>query len=392
MTAPALFGQTLGEESGPEQFDRGEIAGMRTAAWILFSNAALTILAALFGSADATAIQIPIEILLGVQLYRLRHSWRAWTMLRAAAGVVLGGLALTFGVVATPAATVLLGLGGIFYSAALLLLLYSRPTMQRVYIGRAAFGLSALLLFAGGAWMEVSRARALPSDTSADDGADLTDRSENELSVAVIGGSNVILAGPTGGKLASEDLFSVGHFVEGAGKPWLIVGHWPERRRPSDWPVDVFFEPDVTAPGLRAGYARALIGSDGFKPKPNSATGQVSEDAVRYVQVLVDSEHPTFVAGEFAFNRPFKIGAANGVDGLKPDDIITIARLVRSSPMGRHAPVKGHWSIDDMARTGPNKVQVRLLDPDAFTRSGQEVVVSEVEGAWQVCKVSLWGI
>ena len=60
--------------------------------------------------------------------------------------------------------------------------------------------------------------------------------------------------------------------------------------------------------------------------------------------------------------------------------------------MGRHVPVKGHWFIDRMVRTASRTVEVRLLDPDALTKSGQEIVVSDVEGTWQVSKVSLWGI
>ena len=136
-----------GESAQPEPaFDPGEVAGMRSAGVILLLGAAVTILA--WASRPVgVPVSILIDVFLGVQLLRLKHSWRAWAMLRAALGGLLaivgvGGLILG----AAPASAVLAGTGSIAYCAAILLLLVGAPTSVRVRVGQAVFALAVVLM------------------------------------------------------------------------------------------------------------------------------------------------------------------------------------------------------------------------------------------------------
>jgi hypothetical protein len=132
-----------------DAYDPAEIAGMRSAAWILLATAGLTITALLFGS-KSLPISALVDGFLGVQLLRLRHSWRSWAMFRAWIGIVLG-LFIAVGGLAGPAplAGLALGVGQVTYSASLLLLLFGIPTMKRVILGRIVFGVSLVFMIAG---------------------------------------------------------------------------------------------------------------------------------------------------------------------------------------------------------------------------------------------------
>ena len=113
-----------------------------------------------FSRPFSCTVPVVVDIFLGTQLLRLRHSWRAWAMVRAALGVVIGAFGIVIGFLA-------LGVGGIpgrpaplprlmvvagvtAYCASLLLLLYSRPTLRRVRLGQLVFAASVLLVVAGG--------------------------------------------------------------------------------------------------------------------------------------------------------------------------------------------------------------------------------------------------
>ena len=62
----------------PDAFDPGEISGMRSAAWILLATAALGLLA--WTALPGPPIVSIVDLFLGVQLLRLRHSWRPFGM------------------------------------------------------------------------------------------------------------------------------------------------------------------------------------------------------------------------------------------------------------------------------------------------------------------------
>lgn len=130
-------------------FDAGEIAGMRSAGWILVASAGLGALGWLFRPGNPP-IASAIDLFLGVQLLRLRHNWRAWAMFRAwigtAIAVVLCAAAL-FG--RGGAAAAALALAEAAYAASLLLLLFGTPSLKRVILGRIVFAASAVLMLLG---------------------------------------------------------------------------------------------------------------------------------------------------------------------------------------------------------------------------------------------------
>ena len=136
-----------------EAFEPGEIAGMRSAAWILVATAALGALAWV-ATRTSPPFTSAIDLFLGIQLLRLRHNWRAWAMLRAwiglaiAAAICISSIAGSAGA-ATAAAGVVLGLGQGTYAGSLLLLLFGVPSMQRVTLGRIVFAVSILLTIVG---------------------------------------------------------------------------------------------------------------------------------------------------------------------------------------------------------------------------------------------------
>lgn len=144
-----------------DEFDPGEVAGMRSAALILLVTAGVTV--ALWAvTRQGLPIAAAIDVFLGVQLLRLRHSWRAWAMLRAGVGLVVGGFALLaalFGGLSPALALVVFG--NIAYCGSLLLLLFGSPTRPRVLAGRATFGI-AVVLFVAAFVLLVAGAELLP--------------------------------------------------------------------------------------------------------------------------------------------------------------------------------------------------------------------------------------
>jgi hypothetical protein len=128
-----------------------EISGMRTAGWILLVTAAINLLASLFTGIVTTLAGAVVDVLLGVQLLRLQHSWRAWVVVRAGIGAVLGVFICVSGLMqAGNTLTVIFGSGQIVYCASLVLLVFGTPTARRVQLGRVVFAVSVILLFAGG--------------------------------------------------------------------------------------------------------------------------------------------------------------------------------------------------------------------------------------------------
>lgn len=65
-----------------EAFEPGEIAGMRSAAWILIATALLGLVGWLM-TPGMPPLTSAIDLFLGIQLLRLGHNWRAWAVVRA---------------------------------------------------------------------------------------------------------------------------------------------------------------------------------------------------------------------------------------------------------------------------------------------------------------------
>src|SRR5215208_4459620 len=230
---------------GADDFDPGEVAGMRTAGWILVASAAIELLTWLMNRNAFGIIGVAADVVLGIQLLRLRHSWRAWTMLRAALGVGVGALIVVGGLIGSnPTAIVAVGIGQIAYCGSLFLLLYSRPTPRRVLLGRIVFAVSMVLLFTGGVLVAMRRPAVQPAAES-----------RTAVVTAVMGSSTVLITGPTGVRVAEHELANIQNLIVGSGRPWLLIGQWPERSQKTRWPVYVFFEPDVTTSDLRLGNA-----------------------------------------------------------------------------------------------------------------------------------------
>jgi len=137
---------------------------MRTAGWILLVTAAINLLASLFTGIVTTLVGAVVDVLLGVQLLRLRDRWRVWVAVRAGIGAALGVFICVGGVMQpgnTP--TVIFGLGQIVYCGSLFLLVLGTPTPWRVGLGRIVFAVSVILLFAGG-FLAAQQAGAQPDE------------------------------------------------------------------------------------------------------------------------------------------------------------------------------------------------------------------------------------
>lgn len=132
-----------------EAFEPGEVAGMRSAGWILVATAALGVIGwALRPGSPPFASAI--DLFLGVQLLRLRHNWRAWALVRAWIGIVVAVVIIAAAATApggVSAAALGLGLGA--YAGSLLLLLFGVPTLKRVIAGRILFAVSVVMSILG---------------------------------------------------------------------------------------------------------------------------------------------------------------------------------------------------------------------------------------------------
>ncbi len=131
-----------------EEFDPGEIAGMRSAGVILLATAALGLLVWMVRPTVAP-VAVIVDGFLGVQLLRLRHSWRAWALVRAWIGLGLGTVIALVGAFGSGLGAAVLGLSQVAYAGSLLLLIFGVPTMKRVRAGHLLFALSILLTIAG---------------------------------------------------------------------------------------------------------------------------------------------------------------------------------------------------------------------------------------------------
>ena len=154
------FSRTYGATSvlDAEAFEPGEIGGMRSAAWILIATGVLAFLVWAAAPSGPPVAGL-VDLFLGVQLLRLRHTWRAWAMLRAWIGLAIAVItcASAFAGSGAAAATVALsGLGQATYVGSLLLLLFGVPTMKRVHAGRIAFGISVVFTIAAAVFMTIA--------------------------------------------------------------------------------------------------------------------------------------------------------------------------------------------------------------------------------------------
>jgi heme/copper-type cytochrome/quinol oxidase subunit 4 len=148
---PAISRMPGGDTSSAADFEPGELAGMRSAAWILLLSAGLALLGWIARPASSPPLSSLIDLFLGIQLLRLKHSWRSWVLLRAGLGGLLSLWVIVMAVGAPVGAVglIMLAFGQLAYCGSLFLLLLGTPPAQRVTMGRIVFGLAIVLTISG---------------------------------------------------------------------------------------------------------------------------------------------------------------------------------------------------------------------------------------------------
>ena len=137
-------------------FEPGVVKGLRTAGLMLLVFAGLQIAVWVLGAAPSIAVII--DVFLGVQLLRLRHSWKLWALVRAWAGLAFAVLSLVAVELSVPTG---LGVGAqVAYSGSLILLLTGVPSERAVLRGRVGFVLATILFVAFVLWTVLQRAAA----------------------------------------------------------------------------------------------------------------------------------------------------------------------------------------------------------------------------------------
>jgi hypothetical protein len=131
-----------------DAFEPGEVAGMRSAGWILIATAALGVVGWILRR-GSPPLSSAVDLFLGTQMLRLRHNWRAWALVRAWIGIAVGAFICAASVAGGGAAAATLGLGQAAYAGSILALLFGMPTMNRVMVGRIVFAVSLALTLIG---------------------------------------------------------------------------------------------------------------------------------------------------------------------------------------------------------------------------------------------------
>jgi hypothetical protein len=211
--------------------------------------------------------------------------------------------------------------------------------------------------------------------------------------------SSAIRLGPTGARLAADDLEQIGQLDLGGRTVWVLVGH-PHGLNPGNsWYVDAYLQPDHVGTRIRRGriaVLRAEMASrDGYdSPK----TWEVTSNA-DYAQVPVSPARPDTITGGRDLNRPFRV-----IGTVDDDSLVAIVSFIRTGPSvtppsqpGKEAPPTGKWRtvekscpIASVRQLSASAAEVRLLDVSPFEKSGQTVVLHKEGTAWTVVSIGLW--
>ena|SRR5579871_2863694 len=147
-TAPRLGGYA----DRPEEFDPTVLQGLRAAAIVLLCSAAVEALQ--FLSGQVFSLSFLIDIFLGVQLLRVRYTWKIWALARAWGGVALVVLMAR---ALPPAALVAIVAWQAIYSASIILFLTGTPTRTRLVLGWVCFGITVVLFLLGAGLVVLAR-------------------------------------------------------------------------------------------------------------------------------------------------------------------------------------------------------------------------------------------
>jgi hypothetical protein len=133
------FARMPGSDSavGSDDFEPTVISGLRTSGIILLITAAVDLLSG-FAAASLYAGAI-VNSILGVQLLRLKHSWKLWALIRAFVGIAG---ALVAAVLAASSLVWIAAAATLAYCGALILLLMGVPSPRAILGGRLLFAVS----------------------------------------------------------------------------------------------------------------------------------------------------------------------------------------------------------------------------------------------------------
>jgi hypothetical protein len=143
-----------------DDFEPGVVKGLRTAGLVLLVFAGLEVAVWAFGARPS--FTVIVDVFLGVQLLRLRHSWKLWALVRSWVGLALAGLAMLASFADGLSTTIGLGAGAqVAYSGSVILLLTGVPSPRALLIGRICFVLAVVLYLGLVLWGLAYKATAL---------------------------------------------------------------------------------------------------------------------------------------------------------------------------------------------------------------------------------------
>jgi len=208
-----------------------------------------------------------------------------------------------------------------------------------------------------------------------------------------------IRLGPTGDRLTNDDLDQIGRLSQGVGGVvWVLVGHPPMFDGSPPWYVEAYLEPDRTSSEVRRGRIQLVKASLPSQTAYAAAKRWELVSGAEYAQVVVQGTKPHAITGSRDLNRPFRI-----VGTINDEALVAIVALIRSSPKvppppdartsqpiaGIFTQVEGSWPIVSMTRQG-NAVEVSLIDPKPFEKSGQKVMLRGSGKSWTAEWLSIW--
>jgi hypothetical protein len=188
----------------------------------------------------------------------------------------------------------------------------------------------------------------------------------------------VTLLGPTGSRLAEEDLRKIRALMpKGAPSVWLIIGQRLGMYGPLSWDIQVYLQPDFTSPELRIGrlitLTSRLAAPDAFSA---SKTWEQKVVTGRYGQVVLPGRTMGDVQSETDRNRPFEIVEFSNAP-FTNDEILRLVKFVRDRAVDtrsntdppRTATDIQPWAIQILMRWSPTEAEPVLINPS--TRGSQ---------------------
>ena len=195
--------------------------------------------------------------------------------------------------------------------------------------------------------------------------------------------ASAAIIGDLGRQLSEPELVEIARLGStNAIKPWLFVvqrGHFRGEF------VYVYSAPTIDTPEIRRG-TRALL-SRRISDLKGAWEGWILNGRGWYAQVAIPGRDFARIEGEQDISQPFGVGSP-----LSNDDLVSLARLVRSSPSwmgpsGKGERVEGNWPIDSIERDRKGLVVIKTRKNNS---SGQVVKLTMVRKEWQIRSIGFW--